>query len=173
MKTPHTKLHPDDQGIDRIELQVVPRFKTSGLSGDEWRVSARILFFRKGELAGEKSFSTLEYAVNALPYLWMNRPDWGLFALFDGDRGGKCQQAGCVEPAEVTYQLKQEFSDRGDGPLPPSGLNYVRKFCSAHAIRGNADREDADDNYERVSGPPAHRRNIPPDDISPAGLVVL
>lgn len=27
----------DDEGVDRIELKVVDRFKTSELSGDEWQ----------------------------------------------------------------------------------------------------------------------------------------
>lgn len=29
---PNYKAHPGDEGIDRIELVVVPRYKTSGLS---------------------------------------------------------------------------------------------------------------------------------------------
>ncbi len=81
---PHFKLHPDDQGVDRIEIDVVPRFKTSGLSGDEWRVSGRILMFRKGELVGERSMSNVESCVNALPWLWMTLPEWTKGPLYSG-----------------------------------------------------------------------------------------
>lgn len=170
----HFKLHPDDQGVDRIEIDVVPRFKTSGLSGDEWRVSGRILMFRKGELVGERSMSNIESCVNALPWLWMTLPEWTKGPLYSGERGGKCQQAGCSEPAEVTYRLKQEWSARGDGPLPANVLGQpLRRFCSAHGVRGDCGLEDADDNYERVSGPPASRGNIPPEDVSPSRRVEI
>lgn len=170
---PHFKLHPDDEGVDRIEMDVVPRFKTSGLSGDEWRVSGRVRFYRKGQLVGEKSMSNIDTAVNALPWLWMTKADWCEGPLYAGERGGKCQQPGCAEPAEVTYQLKQEWSARGEGPLPSSPFPQQRRFCSAHAVRGDAAFEDADDNYERVSGPPASRGNIDPDALSPARRVDL
>src|SRR5207247_526556 len=99
---PHFKLHPDDEGVDRIEIQVIPRFKTSGLSGDEWRVSARIVAFRKGEMVGEKSVTSMAAAVQMLPYLWLTLSDWCAGPLYSGERGGKCQQPGCPEPAEVT-----------------------------------------------------------------------
>lgn len=148
------KWHPDDLGIDRIEIQVVPRYKQSELSGDEWRVSARILFYRKGELVGDRSMGTIAGAVNALPWLWMTKEEWCDGPLYDGKRGGKCQQAGCAEQAEVTYRLKREFSARGEGPLPDEGFTHVRHFCLTHATRGDCGREDADDNYETVAGVP-------------------
>jgi len=53
----------DDEGIDHIELTVVPRYKTSGMSGDEWRVSTEVKFFRKGVLLWGRSFSRLEWAI--------------------------------------------------------------------------------------------------------------
>ncbi|KKL50531.1 hypothetical protein LCGC14_2304540, partial [marine sediment metagenome] len=38
----------DDEGVDQIVIDTVPRYKMSGLSGDEWRVSGRVRFFRNG-----------------------------------------------------------------------------------------------------------------------------
>lgn len=167
----HFKLHPDDEGVDRIEIDVVPRFKTSGLSGDEWRISARIRAFRKGELVGDRSVGSMEAAANMMSYLWMTLPDWCKGPLYAGERGGKCQQAGCREPAEVTYRLNQEW-EHGHGPLPPNSLGApLRRFCSAHAVRGDAAFEDSDENYERVSGPPPDSANIPPEDVSPSARV--
>lgn len=41
-------LRPDAQACDEIRIYTVPRYKTSGLSGDEWRISAVTEFYRKG-----------------------------------------------------------------------------------------------------------------------------
>lgn len=169
LNKPHFKLHPDDEGVDRIEIQVVPRFKTSGLSGDEWRRSARIRVYRKGQLVGEDFTGSMEGAAQKLPWLWLTLPEWTEGPLYDGARGGACQQPGCSDVAVVTYQIKQEYSARGEGPLPPSPLGPPRRrFCEVHAIRGDCGLEDADQNYELVSGPPPERSNIPPEAVSPA-----
>lgn len=149
---PVFKLHPDDEGVDRIEIQVVPRYKTSGLSGDEWRVSAEIVAFRKGKEVGRKTFSRMEWAAAALPYLWNTAAEWCEGPLYDGAVRGLCQQAGCLLPAIVTYRIKKEYSARGEGPLPPSTLISLRRFCAAHKTRGDCGREDADGNYETVHG---------------------
>jgi hypothetical protein len=170
----HFKLHPDDEGVDRIEVHVVPRFKTSGLSGDEWRVSACVRFYRKGELVGERSFTRMESALNAMPYLWMTMPDWCQGPLFSGARGGRCQQAGCTEAATVTYRIKQEYSARGEGPLPLSALGApLRRFCAVHSHRGDCDLEDTDENYELVSGVPGGRAAVPVDAESPSRTVTV
>jgi len=103
--------------------------------------------------------------------LWMTLPEWTQGPLYAGERGGKCQQAGCSEPAEVTYRLKQEW-EHGYGPLPPNVLGQpLRRFCSTHAVRGDCALEDADENYELVSGPPASRANIPSESVSPSRRV--
>ncbi len=167
--TPHFKLHPDDEGVDHIEIDVVPRYKTSGLSGDEWRVSARLRMYRKGTLVGEQVLTSMEAMANALPWFWLTKSDWCEGPLYDGERGGRCQQAGCKAQATVLYQLKQEWSARGEGPLPPSPLGPSRRqFCAAHAVRGDAALEDADDNYELIQGRPPTARDIPPEAVSPA-----
>jgi hypothetical protein len=67
------KLHHDDEGVDRIEIDIVPRFKTSDLSGDQWRVSARLRAYRKGELVGEQSYHNMETAVC---FLWAILARW-------------------------------------------------------------------------------------------------
>jgi len=40
-------------------------------------------------------------------------------------------------------------------------------------VRGDSDFEDCDENYERISGPPASRGNIPPEDVSPSRRVEI
>lgn len=41
---------PDAQAFDEIRIFTVPSYKTSGLSGDEWRISATVEFYRNGIL---------------------------------------------------------------------------------------------------------------------------
>lgn len=148
---PNYKTLPDDEGVDRIEIVAVPRYKMSGLSGDEWRTSASIRFYRKGKLHSERSVSTMEAAVMLLGGLWLDRhegdcsPLWGL-----DDK--TCAQFSCDNEAAVTVRLKDQFSARGEGPLPHDVPWETRRaFCLEHKRRGDCSREDADDNYEVVT----------------------
>lgn len=50
----------DDHWWDEVRIVTIPRYKMSGLSGDEWRVSARLQILRKGVIFHERSFSKLE-----------------------------------------------------------------------------------------------------------------
>lgn len=144
------KPHPDDEGVDRIEIVAVPRYKTSGLSGDEWRMSAVVRFYRKGKLVGERGFSKMEYAAAYVPSLmasvseWCDGPLWGLNA-------SQCHQFSCAEPATNVVRLKAEYSARGEGPLPKGSFEQRRAFCDTHKTRGDCGLEDADINHEVVS----------------------
>ena len=53
----HARFKPiaDDEGPDRITIDPVPRYKTSGLSGDEWRMSYVVRFYRRGRLRSAHS----------------------------------------------------------------------------------------------------------------------
>ena len=44
-------LKPDAQAFDAVRITTVPRYKTSGLSGDEWRISAHVELLRKNDAA--------------------------------------------------------------------------------------------------------------------------
>ena len=147
----HHKAHRDDEGIDRIEIQLVPRFKTSPLSGDEWRVSARISFYRKGDFVGEERTGTMEAAAMALPWHFMRLPEISSFPLYRVTDAW-CNQPGCDEAATVTYELLEEYSARGEGPLPPKhGAPYRRSFCDRHKRRGDGGLEDSDANYKETT----------------------
>ena len=145
---PSYKAH-DDEGIDNITIETVDRFKMSELSGDQWRYSAVIKFYRKGKLIREEQFTKLQWAVMALPYLWMTAPEesdqllWGL-------NEHTCAQFGCPQEPEVVYRLKEEYSAQGDGPLPDHPWETRRAYCARHKDRGNASREDSMANYERI-----------------------
>ncbi len=147
---PFFKAH-DDEGIDSISIETVDRFKMSELSGDEWRTSAVIKFYRKGRLVHEQRFTKMQWAVMALPYLWMTAPEKSEQPLYGLDEK-TCAQYGCSQEAEVTYRINELFSTQGDGPLPDRTGEYRRSYCARHRDRGDASREDSMANYETMSG---------------------
>lgn len=147
---PHYKPLPEDEGVDRIEITVEPRYKQSGLSGDEWRVGARVSFFKKGRKVGEEWYGSLSTAAHFLPGDMHRLPEISNEALWGYD-GSQCMQPSCANPTTVQYRLKQEFSARGEGPLP-GGLECLRAFCDEHRLRGDCGLEDADRNYDEVDG---------------------
>ena len=139
-------LRPDAQPFDEIKIVTEPRYKTSGMSGDEWRISAVVQFFRKRKKVFEKSFSTLEYACAFLPGLYATESCGG--SGYYAGEGELCDQEGCYSPSTVTYKLKKEFCRQGHGTELKETV--VRKFCDHHKARGDCGLEDADRNYEAL-----------------------
>lgn len=161
MSNTFNRRHHDDETFDDISIVAEPRFKTSGLSGDEWRVSYRMVLKRKGTVLFERSYNRLSAALAHLP--WVMRVMFEEGPTFDGFRNDEfeahlkneaalCHQVGCGLPSTVFYRLKQIYAKEGDGPLPTNGLEYTVSFCQRHSTRGDCGREDADDNYELIEG---------------------
>jgi len=146
--------HRDDEFFDRAEVVVVPRYKTSGLSGDEWRVSATLRLYRKGVVVHERSFGDFETACTFLPSEIIRARENGLPDGFDHKLDElKCFQPSCPAPGTTEVRLKQRFSAQGER-LDPSELQlfeHRRRFCPEHAERGDCGREDSDANYEVVA----------------------
>lgn len=169
-RTINYKALSDDEGVDRIEIVATPRYKTSGMSGDEWRVGAVVRFYRKDEQVHEDFRTSLAAAVRHLPYLLDGVLSESKKALW-GVTEHECHQYGCADPAEIIVRLRQEFARNGDGPLPDLGYwENRRAFCRRHGVRGDSDREDCDDNYETVAGPAAAPQA---DDESPASVQII
>jgi len=143
-RRPNRALKPDAQGFDEIRIITVPRYKESGLSGDEWRISASIQVFRKGNLIHEQGYRNVETAAKYLPALLGELNDEGK-AYYAGE-GNLCDQEGCCTPATVTYRLKARYCRDGH-KSDPLGID-IRKFCDRHKTRGDCGLDDADDNYE-------------------------
>jgi hypothetical protein len=141
---PSRALKPDAQGFDEVRIITVPRFKESGLSGDEWRISASIQVFRKGNLIHEQDYRNVETAAAYLPALLGTLNDDGK-AFYAGE-GDVCDQEGCCAPATVTYKLKAQYCR--DGHKSELFGPTIRKFCERHKHRGDCGLEDSDDNYE-------------------------
>jgi hypothetical protein len=223
--------HRDDQGIDEIlicspvpervvphdiaearahaflKIAIVERYKTSGLSGNEWRFSSS-LYAREERRSDWRRISdygqlqwapawfypemygdfeagkwTAEFAarkVGAIAFSWKGLPVWSTshdgkavpllvaaghlpFAWAQaGDQGSDptplkelCCQPGCARPLVSIYRLKQRYCQAGHktDPLTHGGQVEVRGFCGDHLRRGDCGLDDADDNYEVVSGP--------------------
>lgn len=147
------KRHRDFEAFDRIELDVVPRYKTSGLSGNEWRISVRVRFSFKGEVVHETTIMTMRYAMMLLAGEWVKAQEPIPTRVIELERS-KCDQPGCSNDAVSTYHIKVEFSERGDKLDPgDSTMLHYRRFCRVHLRRGDCGREDSDANYDVVEGP--------------------
>lgn len=143
LNNPSRALKPDAQGFDRVEIVTVPRYKTSGLSGDEWRISAEIVFYRKGvEVHREGRAANIERACAFVAYFHARACDEA-HAYYAGERD-VCDQEGCCEPAKWKHVLLAKFSN--DGHRSESNGAY-RLFCDRHKTRGDCGLEDADKNY--------------------------
>lgn len=151
--------HHDDEFIDEVTLKVEPRFKTSDLSGDEWRVSTRVSLSRKGQVLKERTYHRIEDAAAHLPWLlktWVEElPEEELHSFHEQlDRDEElCHQPGCSERATHVYRLLGSLtSARGEHlhPQEAERVRFLRAFCDTHKVRGDSDLEDNDDNYELV-----------------------
>lgn len=144
----HRALKPDAQAFDEVRIVTVPRFKTSGLSGNEWRISARIDFYRNGVKVHEaEPYRNVETALDFAKAEWHRAIDNGN-GLFAGD-SDFCDQEGCSDKRTETFVLGKlvckSCSSEKEALL---GQEY-RKFCQIHAERGDSDLEDNDKNYTK------------------------
>jgi hypothetical protein len=153
MKIGDTEFHKrltDFHAFDRITFHIVPRYKESGLSGDEWRQHVEVEFHFKGEVVHSERFRDMETALMMTPAAWINaqEPMPGRVIALEQER---CDQPSCTATATVRYRLKEEFSRSGE-KLDASDIHFrkYRQFCDRHKTRGDCGREDSDLNYERV-----------------------
>ena len=137
---------PDAQAFDEVRIKTVPRYKMSGMSGDEWRISAVVEIYRKGRLMHSASFGNMEYAMRLADAEYIKASEGG--KQYYGGEDGFCDQEGCANPPTVTYKLAKEYCRAGHSS-EPSGT-VVRLFCDEHKTRGDCGLEDSDKNYERI-----------------------
>lgn len=135
---------PNTQGFDEVRIITVPRYKQSGLSGDEWRISSETRFYRAGVLIHSVAHGNVETACGMAygDYVSAISDGKGYFA---GD-GTRCDQEGCAEHATVFYQMKKQFCREGHETTPHNIT--IRSFCERHKQRGDCSLDDADRNYE-------------------------
>jgi hypothetical protein len=136
-------LKPDAQGIDKIIIETVPRWKDSEFSGSEWRISAVTKYYRKGKLIKETYTSNVNYAAYMVGARLIQLQDEGL-GYFAGE-GTICDQEGCE--SEAKYTMKKKFDFCRDGHKSDKPSNAYRLFCERHSRRGDCGFDDSDSNY--------------------------
>jgi len=140
-------VRPDAQGYDEVRLITVPRYKTSELSGDEWRISVKAQYFRNGEMKLEEMVSSnMDHACNFMGY--KHRLACEGEHQYYGGEADWCDQEGCSGKAVVVYKKKFNYCRDGHKSERPSEEH--RKFCYKHKTRGDCGLDDTDDNYELV-----------------------
>ena len=141
----------DDEWHDMVSITTVPRFKTSGLSGDEWRTSAHLEIRRKGIVVFERYYHKISDAAAHLPWVLMTYAEEGVDPHLTE---GRCMQPGCAELATTRYRKKIDGCGRcgGEKDATKFGTETHREFCARHAHRGDSDLDDMDDRYEVVDG---------------------
>jgi len=108
----HKRLN-DFESFDRIELQVVPRYKTSGMSGDEWRQHVSVKFYFKGEVVHETGWNSMQNAMMMLPGEWARAQEPIPSRIIEMEHEGFCDQPSCPNQAEGRFRIKRETSERG------------------------------------------------------------
>jgi hypothetical protein len=144
------KRHDDFAAFDRITLEIIPRYKTSGLSGDEWRQHVEVKFWFKGHEVHSFGSHDMEGAILLLGSEWLRQqsPIPNAVIKLEEDT---CDQPSCVERPVARYVLKELFSRSGEklDLADKHGATYYRKFCAKHGTRGDCGREDSDTNYTK------------------------
>jgi len=139
---------PDQQRYDKIDIRTVARWKESGLSGDEYRISAAADLYYKGNKRKTLTFMDVETAMRYLDgaevYWRENGDDYPYI-----DDSYLCDQESCANIAEVKYKRIKGYTDRGR-PEELYDFNLYRVFCLEHKRRGDCALDDGDHNYEKV-----------------------
>lgn len=148
---PYYKRHNDDEICDEIRLKVIPRFKTSGMSGDEWRTSVRIQLFHKGLCYAERSVSNMRSALLMLGEFFVRSHEPIPLEVIRHEET-KCDQPGCDQDAVNHYRKKVEHHGNSGHTSEPKYHEVWCKFCARHSERGDSDLEDNDANLTLMKG---------------------
>jgi hypothetical protein len=145
----HKRL-PEFETFDEIRIVMEPRWKTSGLSGDEWRFSASIQYYFKGQICMTKGARDIESA-----HLLIGNYTYGGYEgipekVLEMEKE-YCDNIGCREKAENWFALRRQTADNGAWLEQETSFVYYRKFCQKHSHRGDCSREDNDKNYVSIT----------------------
>lgn len=138
---------------DEIRIVTIPRFKTSGLSGDEWRTNKQFQYLYKGKVVHtETAPSDMSCAIGFLYKNFILAAEEGKLddIHYNSFFQTKCQQHGCSEDATAFFTINEMKNPDGT-PYPDLLIKdkpkYFRGFCNNHLHRGNSDLLDNDSNY--------------------------
>ena len=163
---PHHKRHNDDDWFDEVRIETIPRYKTSGLSGNEWRTGVSVQLIRKGNVLYATRLRDIQTAA-----AWLA---WGLQTVGETENIALpnseyyCAQPGCGKALDVFYAISTLYN-RG-GTRAEYQYPAWRGFCNRHSQRGDSDMEDQDDNYQWFAGERPKRNTEDSPDASPSGF---
>jgi len=141
----HRRL-PEFEVYDEIRMKVVPRYKTSGLSGDEWRQSIHIEFVFKDAIIQTDVCRDMKTAIMLLGSYYLK--EFAIAKEILASEKVSCDQPSCSNKAIGRLKLKKLTDDTGNWlDMKEQYGEYYRQFCSEHIRRGDCSREDADENY--------------------------
>ncbi len=162
----HDRL-PEFSIVDRVEIKIVPRFKTSGLSGNEWRQNISVVGYFKGEVVFTERCGDMDYALASV-YSFYKHTSIPKVVLQKEKEC--CDQPSCMNKATNRYLMKKVHSEgnhfEANAMKKSHGQGYYRQFCDIHAERGDACLNDTDSNYLPIEGGPGNSTNL---DSSPSG----
>lgn len=151
MGKPWFRLVDDDEWIDDVHLRIVPRFKESELSGDEWRVSAAVDFSRKGRVVKTETYGDLRSALaNIAHYASSNMYPGSLNIMGNITTTlveDFCMQPGCAEPWTVEYNMTTQGCSHCGEVQDVKFTEQHRRFCDRHRRRGDSSLDDSERNY--------------------------
>ena len=179
LKANHER-HHDDAAYDEVRMWIQPRFKTSEMSGDEWRFSWIVQIARKGHIIREFHFGHSGQGVDSLrdALVWTTARLSSEHTPEEVERWKAvdalelCDNAACSNQAQVKFKRVRHGCGRCGHTEPCShSWDHFSRWCLEHAIRGDASLDDSDDNYEQIDGPPLREARVSDDMISPATRV--
>jgi hypothetical protein len=157
---------------------VLGRYKTSNLSGDEWRFSYRI---DDQERQGGRAPKRRKHEVRrgrVSRCTWASVVDmdqaWTILPWKDHPGDGICCQPGCANKAKSTYVMKKRYDRSCVFEMPNEGLCGqidAREFCNEHRQRGDCGLDDANANYVCVKGKDWNGAPVDPAKVSESLLV--
>lgn len=160
--------HPDDRFFDAFDVRTVERWKSSGLSGSQWRFAVEVELKRKGRVMFRQSFGSFTYAAAAAAAAIQLSPveldmskEWEKVTDDNPDlEVGMCCQPGCSERSVVWLRMKQEFN-KSCSLSRKLGKDefWYREFCKKHKNRGDQGLDDGPTNYIKLSEPPEAKRD--------------
>lgn len=152
----HLSPHEDSGTHDKVTVETIERWKESEMSGDEYRFSYRVTWWRNGMVFDRRSFGSMAYAQARIGMGTPEERDEEELArrvhseremLWTREREAElCAQPACSLFAVAEFRLRKAWCNRcGEGHISTS--DQRRRFCGRHLLRGDCGLDDADANY--------------------------
>lgn len=162
--------HPDDRSFfDAFEVQRIEHYKTSSLSGDQWRFRWIVRLYRKGVAYVERivgghdgAFAATVAAEGlAIGSEVFGASGWTTLLEVPSEEGTCCQPC-CAKPATVRYAMRLEYDQTCFfSRAVPDDCVYYREFCEDHRERGDAGLDDGGTNYIEIPNESADETAAP------------